>query len=144
MDNVKAWLWETFTCFITKSRVILTQTSCVSDKWCYQWLFVLPLFISIASPVGNDLLDLLRRTLSTLGSKKSSQIDLVYTCNTKIQITARSVGFIPPYFVHLGRFCLSVGNKLKNYSEEIFWVWLKERSTRVLNISDAGLDFNPI
>ena len=138
MDNVKAWLWETFTCFITKSRVILTQTSCVSDKWCYQWLFVLPLFISIASPVGNDLLDLLRRTLSTLGSKKSSQIDLVYTCNTKIQITARSVGFIPPYFVHLGRFCLSVGNKLKNYSEEIFWVWLKERSTRVLNISDGG------
>ena len=94
--------------------------------------------------VGNDLLELLERTLSTLGSKKSSQIDLVYIFNTKIQNTARSVGFIPPYFVHPGRFCLAFGNKLKNYSEEIFWVWLKERSTRVLNISDAGLDFNPI
>ena len=70
--------------------------------------------------VGNGLLDLLKRILSTLGSKKSSQIDLVYTCNTKIRNTVRSVGFIPPYFVHPGRFCLAIGNKLKNYSEEIF------------------------
>ena len=77
-------------------------------------------------PVGNDLLDLLNRTLSTPGSKKSSQIDLVSTCNTKNQNTARSVGFIPPYFVHPGRFCLAVGNKLKNYSEEIFELDLKK------------------
>ena len=86
-------------------------------------------------PVGNDLLNLLKRTLSTLGRKKSSQIDLVYTCKPKNQNIVRSVGCVHPYLVHPERFCLAVGNKLKNYSEEIFWVWLKEKSTRVSNIS---------
>ena len=85
----------------------------------------------------------MKRTLSTLVRKKTSQTDLVYTCNTNNQNLARSVRFISPYFLHPGIFCLAVGNKLKNYSEDIFWIWLKEGSTRLSNISDAGLDFNP-
>ena len=85
----------------------------------------------------------MKRTLSTLVRKKTSQTDLVYTCNTNNQNLARSVRFISPYFLHPGIFCLAVGNKFKNYSEDIFWIWLKEGSTRLSNISDAGLDFNP-
>ena len=83
--------------FFTKTRVSWTQPSCVSDKWYHQWLFVLPLFILIVSQgefvssVSKYLLDLLKRTLSTPGLKKTPQIDLVYTCNTKNQNIARSV-----------------------------------------------------
>ena len=43
------------------------------------------------SSVSKYLLDLLKRTLSTPGLKKTPQIDLVYTCNTKNQNIARSV-----------------------------------------------------